>query len=447
MDNLVVLCDEYGSRFGGTPGERQAADFFRAKMEAYGLKSVHLEPIEYVGWTRGEARFEILAPVQKEIPCITLPHSPPANLEGTLIDVGDGAPEDFGRRAEEIQGKIVMTTSVVRPNGSTRWIHRGEKYGRSVLAGATGFLFVNHYPGYGPATGGIGHDGPGHIPGFSISCEDGAYIRRLMKRQGEVKVRLTSTDRSEPMTSWNVVGDLPGKENPDQLVMLGCHYDGHDISQGAEDPASGAVAVLEAARVLAAYVPDPVCTVRFVLWGIEEIGLLGSRAYVMAHEDELSNIRFYLNMDAAGSTKNARDLVFNEWPELETLAERWLDEMALDFAIGQSVHAFSDHFPFFMKGVPTGGMQGLELLSGGRGYGHTRFDTVDKVELRDLREASALAARLALRIANEADWPVARREEAAVDALLDSPEYREEREFRERLDAFYAGAGRQTGEA
>ena len=100
-----------------------------------------------------------------------------------------------------------------------------------------------------------------------------------------------------------------------------------------------------------------------------------------------------------------------------------------------------------MKGVPTGGMQGLELLSGGRGYGHTRFDTVDKVELRDLREASALAARLALRIANEADWPVARREAAAVEALLDSPEYREEREFRERLDAFYAGAEGQKSEA
>ena len=76
------------------------------------------------------------------------------------------------------------------------------------------------------------------------------------------------------------MGDLPGREQPDQIVMLGSHYDGHDISQGAEDPASGAVAVLEAARLLARYAPALPCTVRFVLWGIEEIGLLGSRAYV-----------------------------------------------------------------------------------------------------------------------------------------------------------------------
>jgi hypothetical protein len=62
MDNLVVLCDEFGSRFGGTEGERLAAEFFKAKMEAYGLSDVQLEPVEYVGWIRGEAKLEIVSP-------------------------------------------------------------------------------------------------------------------------------------------------------------------------------------------------------------------------------------------------------------------------------------------------------------------------------------------------------------------------------------------------
>jgi aminopeptidase YwaD len=437
MDNLVVLCDEFGSRFGGTEGERLAAEFFKAKMEAYGLSDVQLEPVEYVGWIRGEAKLEIVSPIQKEIPCITLPHSPPAVLEGTIVDMGDGAPEDFDRRAEEIKGNIVLTTSVVNPKGIKRWIHRGEKYGRSVLAGASGFIFVNHYPGYGPATGGIGHDGEGLIPGISVSNEDGAYIRRLAKRQGEIKIRLTTTDRCEPMTSWNVVGDLPGKQSPERVVMLGCHYDGHDISQGAEDPASGAVAVLEAARLLAKYASDLPCTVRFVQWGVEEIGLLGSREYAKVHADELSSIRFYLNMDGAGSKNNKRDVVLNEWPELEEKFERWGREMALDFAVGQSVHAFSDHFPFFMAGVPTGGIQSVEGMSGGRGYGHTAYDTVDKVDLRSLREASTLSARLAMRIASDEDWPVGRRDTEVVQELLDGPDHREEKEFRDRLDAYY----------
>jgi aminopeptidase YwaD len=242
------------------------------------------------------------------------------------------------------------------------------------------------------------------------------------------------------MTSWNVIGDLPGRQTPDQMVMLGCHYDGHDISQGAGDPASGAVSVLEAARVLAKYAPDLACTVRFALWGVEEIGLYGSRQYVEAHAEELDNVRFYLNMDSAGTETNNRDIVLNEWPDLAPHFERWSEEMALEFEIGQSVTAFSDHFPFFMAGVPTGGMESAERSLAGRGYGHTQYDTVDKVDLRSLREASTLAARLALRMASAETWPVARREEKTVLALLDSPEYREEREFRERLDAFYKQA-------
>jgi Zn-dependent M28 family amino/carboxypeptidase len=443
MDNLEILCDEYGSRFGGTEGERLAAEFFKAKMEEYGLSNVRLEPVEYIGWIRGEAKLEIISPIDKEIPCITLPHSPPADLEGTIVDLGDGAPEDFDLRADEIEGNIVLTTSVVNPKGNKRWIHRGEKYGRAVLAGASGFIFVNHYPGFGPATGGIGHDGEGLIPAISVSNEDGAYIRRLATRQGQVQIRLTTTDRCEPMVSWNVIGDLPGKQNPEQVVMLGSHYDGHDISQGAEDPASGAVSVLEAARVLAKYAPDLPRTVRFAEWGVEEIGLLGSRQYAEVHADEMSNLRFYLNMDGAGSKNNKRDIVLNEWPELEGAFEGWREEMALDYAIGQSVHAFSDHFPFFMAGAPTGGMQSVDGMSGGRGYGHTAYDTVDKVDIRGLREAATLAARLAMRIASDEEWPASRRSQDAVAEVLDSPDHREEREYRERLDAHYAEARKQ----
>jgi Iap family predicted aminopeptidase len=450
MDNLVVLCDEFGSRFGGTEGERQAAELFKAKMEAYGLSNVRLEPVEYVGWTRGQAHLEIVSPIQRTLHCISLPHSPPTQMEGVILDMEDGAPKDFDGRADEIRGKIVMTTSEVNPKNSKRWIHRSEKYGRAVMAGAIGFIYVNHYPGYGPVTGGIGRAlslsagdydyRAGPIPGISLSKEDGAFIQRLIKRQGEVRIRLTTTDECRPMTSWNVVGDQPGQQHPEQMVMMGSHYDGHDISQGAVDPASGAVSVLEAGRVLAKFAPDLPCTVRFALWGIEEIGLIGSREYVRAHADEMGDIRFYLNMDSAGSSSNNRDIVLNEWPDLAPLLERWSEEMALGFAVGQSVSAYSDHFPFFMAGVPTGSMQSVKRTMAGRGYGHTAYDTVDKVELKALREAATLAARLALRIASEPAWPAAQREEQAVLELLDSPEYREEQAYRERLRAFYQAA-------
>jgi len=90
--------------------------------------------------------------------------------------------------------------------------------------------------------------------------------------------------------------------------------------------------------------------------------------------------------------------------------------------------------------VPTGGMESVERSLAGRGYGHTQYDTVDKVEIGCLREASVLAARLALRIASQKPWPASQREKAAVLELLDSPDYRQESEFRDRLDAFYRAA-------
>ena len=435
MDSLTILCDDFGSRFGGTAGERKAAEFIKDKLIAYGLSNVALEPVEYVSWQRGETKLKLTAPIERELPCISLPHSPPASLDGEIIDLGDGGPDDFEKLSEKIPGKIVMVNSKTRPRGATRWIHRSEKYGRALMAGAIGFIFVNHYPGYGPATGGIGNNAEAPIPGISVSYEDGKAIQRIMKRHGSVSIHLESTDSCSPGTSWNVSGEIPGSDPEAQIVMLGCHYDGHDISQGAEDPASGAVAVMEAARVLAKHAGSLPHTLRFVLWGVEEIGLIGSRQYVEDHADELGQIRFYFNMDGAGSIKQ-KDVVLNEWQALEQLFTKWREQMALDYEVGQSMNAHSDHYPFLMAGVPTGGMDTADKVLTGRGYGHTKFDTLDKVFIRGLQEAADMAARLALRLASVEEWPVQHRNEEEVKALFQKPTYQEAKEITEKIRAY-----------
>jgi hypothetical protein len=323
-----------------------------------------------------------------------------------------------------------------------------EKSGRATIAGAIGFIFVNHYPGYGPATGGIGHlDGGSLIPGISLSWEDGTYIQRLLKRYGEVKVRLQSTDEIVPMISWNVIGELPGKT--DEVIMMGSHYDGHDISQGAGDPASGAVAVLEAARVLAKYGSQQgdkfERTIRFALWGVEEIGLIGSTQHVASHEAELDKLRFYLNMDGAGNIPD-KGIVLNEWSELEPILAKWSEEMAWPFGVKQSVSAFSDHYPFLLAGVPTGSIGRTGKAREGRGYGHTRYDTLDKIEIRSLREAAVLAARLSVRMAQMKEWPVSRRDEAAVKTAVDNPDNQETAAFFATLDDYYRAALAKKGD-
>jgi Zn-dependent M28 family amino/carboxypeptidase len=196
---------------------------------------------------------------------------------------------------------------------------------------------------------------------------------------------------------------------------------------------------MEAARVLAAYAADDLpVTVRFLLWGIEEIGLIGSTRYVETHQEELDHVQFYLNMDMAGSLPN-KGIVLNEWPELEPIFSGWSEEMALPFNVEQSINAHSDHYPFLMAGVPTGGIGSVGgKKQGGRGYAHTRYDTLDKVGITSLREAAVLAARLAYRLANKEDWPAARRSPETVAGLLDNPDNKEEAEFFAKLDAYYA---------
>ena len=441
MDVLTVLCDDYGSRFGGTRGERLAAEFMRDELAGYGLENARLEPFEYLGWRRGNASLKIVEPIERALSCITLPHSPPATISADLVDAGDGAPAWFEAHGADMAGKIVMASSEIYPGGGKRWIHRSEKYGRSALAGAAAFIFMNHYPAYGPATGGVGHDGKAApIPAFGLSYEDGTLLRRLARRHGRVGLELSSDDVNETMTSWNVVADLSGAGHPDRVVMLGSHYDGHDISQGAQDPASGAAAVLETARLLARHAPELDATVRFALWGVEEIGLFGSYAYTEVHADELEHVRFYLNMDGAGAVKS-KGIVLHEWPSLGPLFESWRQTIAFPFELDQHFHTFSDHLPFLKAGVPTGGVESVPRTSTGRGFGHTRYDTLDKVSLRELQDAAALASLMAVRLASVDKWPARHRSAAEVAEIFERPDYAEERAFKERMSALVGAGG------
>lgn len=419
MDNLTVLCDDFGSRFAGTPEERKAAEFIAETFGRYGLNDVRLESYPYAGWSRGGGTLEVVEPIQKPLHYISLPYCPASEVTGRLVSVGYGSPEEYDRLGENMTGNIVLAGSASKP-GLGRWVHRKEKYERAVLGGASAFIFVSEHPGVGPETGSLQDDCAAPIPGISICKEDGEFLQRLMARNSGVQLRICTTDINEPRTSWNIIADLPGTEIPNEMVVLGCHYDGHDISQGAVDPASGMVLVMEAARVLAQYAASRIKrSVRFIAFGTEEIGLTGSFRYVDAHVSELDNVRFVFNLDAAGGSSR-KGVVLHRWLELEPFFHQAAKEMAAEMPVGQNVHPYSDHFPFFLKGVPTAHMGDPESAPSGRGFGHTAYDTLDKVELVNLRAGSSIAARLALRIADTQEFPAQRRSINAVQKLLDT---------------------------
>jgi aminopeptidase YwaD len=419
MDNLMVLCDVYGSRFPGTKSDLQSVKWMVKRLKKYGIKNAHYETFTIPGWKRGKATLRVTSPIKKELEVISLPHSIGAEIEAKLVFLGDGAIDDYEKRKEEVDGNIVLVTSR-KPLGMQRLLHRTEKYMRSILAGAKGWVFMNHYPAYGPPTGSISPI----IPAVGISYEAGSYLVRLLKRSDEVTIKITTTAKNLEVESYNVICDVPGTTDDKEFVVAGSHYDGHDISQGAVDPASGAVTVLEIARNLWKIRRQLKRRVRLICFGAEETGLFGSYNYVAKHSEEMKDIRFMLNLDSGGS-KGKKGITFHDFPELEPYLETWAAEMNADMVADQRVSPYSDHWPFFLKSVPcgSGGDPEGRRTRTGRGYGHTMYDTVDKVELEYLRLAAANYTRFVYRVANADDWQPRRKTQKQIQTFIEEQGY------------------------
>ncbi|GAB4565433.1 MAG: M28 family metallopeptidase [Anaerolineae bacterium] len=403
FQHLLYLCDVCGHRFTGSAGEMRAATYVAEQMRQYGLANVRMEDVPLRAWKRGEAQLRVLAPRPMQIECLALPYSPVAAVEADLLDLGPAVPEMIDARREEIAGKVVLVSSA-NPPMYPRPVHRMEKYARLVKAGAVGFIFAGDEPGQLPQTGSLPEHAP--IPAVGISQESGAMLSRLARDSVEpMRVNLAVDGTTIETTSHNVIGELPGQQDA-PVVVLGAHLDSHDIAPGANDNASGVVAVLEAARALAEIGPLPL-PVRFILFTGEELGLLGAYHHVRAHADALPSIRFVLNLDSvAGPGKLAA--ILQGWPELLPRFKAWGRQVLPECTVLDRLVPYSDHFPFTVEGIPAA-MVATWGGGGGRGWGHTAADTVDKVSILSLQTAAAFAARMALRIAaDEEPWPAHR---------------------------------------
>jgi aminopeptidase YwaD len=415
LDNVVELCDEYDSRWPGSGMDKESCEYIAGKLRLYGLDNVHLEKFTIPGWIRGTSSLSVTEPKSKEVDCIALPMSSEGVVEAELVYLGAGPLGIYEVRKDEIEGKIVMVNSG-NPEGMTRYLHRSEKYQRCVLAGAAGWIFMNHYPAYGPPTGGISPI----IPAVGVSYEDGMYLARMLERKGRVKLRLETRCKNLDVDTWNVVGDLKGTTGSDEWLVYGAHYEGHDIAVGALDDATGAAVVMELGRVLAKEREHLKHNIRFICFGAEEVGLFGSRAYCEAHPEFMEKIRFMMNFDAAGRA-GRQGFCVHGWPSLDPFFREVISEIGVDLPLWSRVGPYSDHWPFLLKGVATATMGDPDEAAkrAGRGFGHTKYDTVDKVDLRAMRECAGNAAVLAFKILNMNEWGVPQRTQSEIYEIVD----------------------------
>ena len=248
----------------------------------------------------------------------------------------------------------------------------------------------------------------GPLPAVGVSKEVGERLRRYAA-DGPVEGRVTVDVDVGEGESRNVVGTL-GPET-DETVLVGAHVDGHDISQAALDNGSGTAVLCEVARALADREADLDRRVTLIGFGAEELGLIGSTVY--ANDHELDDVVGIVNCDGAG---RARDLLAKTcgFPGMRDVVESVADDLTHPVRVVPGVNTHSDHWPFVQRGIP--GVQLHSETGSGRGFGHTYADTLDKADVRAIRDHAVLASLIVERLA--ARDPIARRDPEDIAAEL-----------------------------
>ncbi|MCA1553272.1 MAG: M28 family peptidase [Chloroflexi bacterium] len=414
--NLERLCD-IGSRFAGSAGGRAARDLILDKFNAYGLSNAHTEPFDFLVWTRGECELKLLAPQQRTLrSAISLVYSPNADhIRAELMDCGIGSEQDFAKHPYGARrGKIAMVTTANPERGPS--IHRREKYGRAVAAGAIGFVYVNHKPGMLAETGSLRPGRLAEIPAVGISYEEGWELARQARR-GNVEVEMTVHNGTQMGQGFHVLGEIEGQAN--ETIIVGAHYDGHDISQGARDDGTGTVVVLELARILAPLKGQLKRTIRLIAFDAEELGVLGSSDYVKAHLSDMGNVALMVNLDGAAGPVDTHGFLTGGFKDTENVIRKYAKSFGYPLALRDRVVTASDNFPFFMQGVPAICMTARnENPALGRGFGHTAADTLDKVAEVELKQAAMTMARMLARLANHDGSLGARKSRDEIKQVL-----------------------------
>lgn len=307
VESLTV---EVGARVAGTEAEARAAEWAMRELKRLGLANVRVEEFEMEGWVRGPERAETTAPFRHPLVISTLPRSvptPPGGIEAEVV-LFDSLESLLEAPIGSLDGKIaVVTYRAVK-------VMDGSGYGYAVRArragpveaarrGAVAFLMrsagthLNRYAN----TGALAYtEGVPRIPAAALSPPDAAQLERLAKR-GPVRIRFeTQPTLPGTVTSRNVIGDIVGRERPDEFVIISAHLDSWDGGTGALDDGAGIGITAAAAGLIAALPERPRRSIRVIFFGAEEFGLLGARAYVARHRDRLGEYFIGNQADAGG---------------------------------------------------------------------------------------------------------------------------------------------------
>ena len=299
---LAELTDLHPQRVSGSENLQRAVAWAVATMKVDGLENVRAERVLVPHWIRGEERAEIVDPPRQPIAILGLGGTvatPPGGIEAEVLPVASF--DDLREKQADARGRIVLF-DVPYTNYSETVAYRTGGARTAAQYGAVAVLVRSVGPmGLGTIhTGSVSYaPAQPQIPAAAISVEDSNRIVRLSGRGHRVRMRIVTSGRIEPNAeSANVIGEIRGREHPEEIVLLGGHLDSWDVGTGASDDGAGCIITWEAARLMKKLGIRPRRTIRVVLWTDEENGQRGANAYAEHYASSASNHVFALEADS-----------------------------------------------------------------------------------------------------------------------------------------------------
>jgi carboxypeptidase Q len=430
-----ALTDGIGARLTGSPSHLQAARWAQNRFAEFGLSNPRLEPFAFVhGWSLEKISVEMTAP--RYMPLIAYAEAWTPSLSGVIsgrvVYVGNKTAAEVEALAERLRGAIVLThlpqTQFIdndrpQPGLSNEPVQTGNPPSptarstmpitqlQSILqrAGAAVTLKPSAYRDGTVGVVGSQNTSPTAVPSIVVAAEQYNMLVRMASsgQPAELRVELRTRYYEDDKNSYNVVAEIPGRDPAlrDEVVLVGAHLDSWHTGNGATDNADGAIAAMEAMRILVALNAQPRRTIRVVLWSGEEQGLLGARAYITQHfadQAARDKLAVYLNDDpGSGKTlgfymegNQAARAIFDTWLES-------LKDLGVTRNISEGIGS-TDHVPFNEAGMP-----GFNVIKEFDAYDvrtrHTNADFSERVSEDELKQSAVVLATFA--------WHAAQRNE------------------------------------
>lgn len=427
------LMDKIGPRLVGSPKMQQAHNWAVEKLGSWNVAARNEKWGEWRGWERGITHIDMVAPWIKSLEGTQLAWSPSTkgkSVTAEIIVLPDLANSmAYAAWMPMVKGKFVLI-SMEQPTGRSdanwkeyalessmkkmqserdsltkAWNMRISKTGFTSRtlpaalekAGAAGIVTCNWSKGFGVNK--IFGAYAKTIPSIDIALEDYGLIYRLQENGSPVKLSVRADSRETGVQpTYNTIAEIKGSTKPNEYVMLSAHFDSWDGGTGATDNGTGSIVMMEAMRILKKYYPNPKRTILMGLWGSEEQGLNGSRAFVEDHPEVVNGLQALFNQD--NGTGRVVDISGQGFLHSYKFLQRWLssvpDNIKKDIKStfpGWPGSGGSDFASFVMAGAP-----GFSLSSLSWDYGiytwHTNRDTYDKIVFDEVQRNAILTAIL-----------------------------------------------------